>query len=123
MPRIKLPPRRAQRTYDIVLYDERKFTVTIGFYPKPDCRPAEVFIGHRKPHSQEAELLSDACCAISHALQEGIAPNAMAQSMLRVPIGLEKDGLTAPASAIGAAMELLIGLFASESIAERRAEQ
>jgi len=80
--------------------------VSIGFYP--DGRPGEVFIvGGEKEGSLLRMLLADAAVLISIALQHGATAQEMVGTLLREPTGDAKDGITRPASPLGAVLEIL----------------
>ena len=79
--------------------------MTIGFYP--DNRPGEVFTHGIKTGSALDALLADACVLLSVLLQHGVNATNLAASMGR-------QGGTAPASVIGAVLDLLAAL-ASEA--------
>jgi hypothetical protein len=105
MSRIRLPDRRQNETREIVV-DGRRFTLTVGF--GPGGLPLEVFAdGHREGSDMQA-ILHDACIVISHALQHGATPEALARSMCRVPrfdAGGPSEGPASPIGAILAAIE------------------
>ena len=79
-----------------------EYSVTVGYYL--DGRPGEVFANGAKVGSAMRALLEDACVVVSLALQHGIEPSALAHSLARVPVS---ETESAPASVIGAVVELL----------------
>lgn len=99
MSRIRLPGRRPAETAEIV-FDGRRFTVTVGFYP--DGRPGEVFADGARIGSDLDALLDDACVALSLLLQHGVDPVRLAGSMGRL-------GDRRPSSLIGAVVDRLAG--------------
>ena len=96
--RERLPNRRPSETADLE-YEGARYAVTIGFYP--DGRPGETFTGNAKVGSAMEGLLDDACILVSLLLQNGVEPAALAKT-----VGRLGDG-TAPASVIGAIVDLL----------------
>ncbi len=103
MNRERLPNRRAAMTVGIE-YAGQQFTVTIGFYP--DNRPGEVFTHGIKTGSSLDAMLADACVLVSMLMQHGVSPVELASSMGR-------QGGSAPASVIGAVLDLLASVAAS----------
>ncbi len=112
MTRARLPNRRPSETATLEVGGQ-KFEVCVGFDPETG-RPLEVFLNAGKEGSGFVVLMADAAILISIALQHGIEASALAKSINRLPptapapgsfeqlaIGLE------PASAIGAALDLL----------------
>lgn len=111
-PRTRLPNRRTSLT-ELVTWQaadgsERAYHVTVGF--GSDDRPLEVFANGDREGSERDAILSDACVAISLALQHGATPASLARSMLLVP-ALGDDPwrpATRPASPVGAIVGLLV---------------
>ena len=71
-----------------------------------DGRPGEIFITGAKSGSGMDAVLADGAVAVSLALQHGVTPAELAKSLARLPDGLFGKA-TAPASPIGAAVDLL----------------
>ncbi len=99
------PPGRAGQTFD----------ATVGLDPE-DGQPRELFLSGGKSGSMLDALLGDVAVVVSVALQYGITPAALAKSLARVPASrlvptdpatLSGQAHTAPASVIGAALNLL----------------
>jgi len=65
-----------------------------------------VFIDGAKDGSGLAAILYDASVVVSIALQHGISASALARSIARLPESLDGPATT-PASAIGAALDLI----------------
>jgi len=86
------------------------YDVTQGAF----CRhwPAEVFLSGAKDGSGMAAILDDASVVISVALQHGIPAKALAKSISRAPDGM---GRISAASAIGAALDLLVEYEAAQN--------
>jgi hypothetical protein len=103
MSRRRLPNRRPAVTEEIEVAD-MPLTATVGF--DPAGRPAEVFLSGAKDGSGLAAILADAAVVISIALQHGIPAIALGKSLSRVPETIDGPA-TAPASPIGAALNLL----------------
>jgi hypothetical protein len=85
----------------------------IGF--GPDGRPQELFLSGAKDGSGLAAILDDASVVISVALQHGIPAAALAKSIARLPTAplappylYHPPAAHAAASAIGAALDLLV---------------
>ena len=99
-----LPSRRTSVTTTI---DAKGIPVAVpvGFYE--DGRPGEVFIVGGKEGSTMRLVLADAAVLISIALQYGAPANKLAETLLREPVGDEKDGKTLPASPLGAVLEIV----------------
>ncbi len=101
------PPRHAPAnrrpgcTYKLTV-DGVTAHATINFYG--DGRPSELFLAGPKPGSPLASTLEDVAVIVSIALQHGIPPAALAKSIARH----EETG--APATLIGAALDLLVRL-------------
>lgn len=101
--RASLPDRRQNRTHEIAAYGAT-WRVCIGY--DAHGRAREVFMDGDRVGSEVAHLLSDACVAISVALQHGVPASAMGASCGTVPVFGEDDA-TAPASALGAVLTVL----------------
>ena len=117
--RRRLPNRRPSETRTLTV-GNLTFAATVGFDPE-DGRPREVFLDGAKDGTEMAAILDDASVVISISLQHGISAAALAKSVARVPLApLTPAGLaeaagprnTAPASVIGAALDLLQGFEA-----------
>ncbi len=96
--RERLPNRRPSETVTFD-HDGTSYALTIGFYL--DGRPGEAFTGNAKVGSGVEAVLDDAAILISLLLQNGVEPAALART-----VGRLGDG-TAPASVIGAIVDLL----------------
>ncbi len=108
--RDRLPNRRQTRVYDLDDPQRPGKTVvaTVGY--APSARPAEVFLSEpAHPDSAIGVLLSDAATIISVALQHGVPAAALALSIARLP-KTDDQPHARPATAIGAALELLAEL-------------
>ena len=110
--RKRLPNRRPAHTEALEI-DGQAFAATVGFDPE-DNSPRELFLTAGKEGSMLNAMLADAAVVISIALQSDIPPAALAKSIGRLPIipvgpaDLESRQLgRAPASPIGAALDLL----------------
>ena len=110
--RARLPNRRPSRleTREV---DGQVITACVGFDPVTD-QPCEVFLNGGKEGSQFDAMLADAATVISVALQYGVPVSALAKSVGRAPDTLTTPGSidqlnagSSPASAIGAALDLL----------------
>jgi hypothetical protein len=89
------------------------FEACVGFDAKG--APRELFLNGAKEGSQFEALLSDAATTISIALQYGVPPAVLAKSVGRAPELSSAPGSflqlaagSEPASAIGAALDLLV---------------
>ena len=104
--RERLPPRRPAETYPVTV-EGTQYHVTVGFYA--DGRPGEVFL--RAAQSREGSdvdaMLDDASFLISLAPQDGASGAALAKSASRVAAGNWQNRAKAPASPIGAALDLV----------------
>lgn len=107
MTRRTLPTRRPSITVPAA-WNNQCFTVSIGFDPATGT-PLEVFAGEAK--GDMLALVSDACVALSIAMQHGATPAALLRSMGRAPVWAIVDGemveTTAPASPIGAILDAI----------------
>ncbi len=117
--RRRLPNRRPSETRTLAL-GNLTFVANVGFDPQ-DGRPREIFLDGAKDGTDMAAILDDASVVISIALQHGSPVAALAKSVARVPLApltpadlAEAAGPrnTAPASVIGAALDLLQGFEA-----------
>ena len=117
--RTRLPNRRKSHIETLEAAGQ-EFTACIGFDPETG-QPRELFLDGGKQGSQVDALLSDAATAISIALQYGTPPAALVKSVGRLPglpitpakLDLPGTGRQ-PASAIGAALDLLCRYDGSE---------
>ena len=105
MKRATLPGRRPNVTR-AAEWNGHAFTVTIGLDPATGA-PAEVFADTARGGDM-APTLADACVIVSLALQHGIAPDALAKSLARVPVLWAEEGVTAPASPVGAIVDAIL---------------
>ena len=105
MTRATLPQRRSNVTR-AVEWNGHAFSVTIGLDPAT-WQPAEAFCDTAKGGDMAAAL-ADACVIISIALQHGIAPADLAKSLGRVPVLWAEEGVTQPASPVGAIVEAIL---------------
>ena len=112
--RRRLPNRRSSETRALTV-GNLTFAATVGFDPATG-RPREIFLDGAKDGTDMAAILDDAAVTLSIALQHGISAAAMAKSVARLPSApLTPSDLadpagprhTAPASIIGAALDLL----------------
>lgn len=78
------------------------YDATVGFDELG--RPREIFLFGARDGSEMAAALADTAVALSVALQHGVKAEAMALSVSRLPDG---SGDALPASAVGAALDLL----------------
>jgi hypothetical protein len=95
-----LSSRRKNQSMELV-FDGIRFHLTVGFYD--NGRIGEVWLNGPRPDSALYHITQDACVLISHLLQRFASPHALFDSMPR-----KADG--APASVIGAIIELLASL-------------
>lgn len=98
-----LPNRRPNRTC-LTEWAGHPITVTIGL--RLDGTPGEVFADTPRGGDLQASI-ADACVLVSLALQHGIAPAELAKSLGRVPVW-GAEGVSAPASPVGAIVEVLL---------------
>ena len=110
--RQRLPNRRPSHTETLEAAGQT-FTACVGFDPATGA-PCELFLNGGKEGSQVDALLSDVATIISAAPQYGVPSAAFRKSVGRSPdlstLPGSLDQLTAgsqPASAIGAAVDLL----------------
>ncbi len=117
--RRRLPNRRPSETRTLTV-GSQQFTASVGFDPTTG-RPCEVFLDGARHGSELAFVLNDAAVTLSIALQSGIPALSLAKSVARVPSApltpadlAESVGprRTAPASVIGAVLDLLCGFEA-----------
>ena len=122
MTRINLPNRRPNQTREIE-FGNRRFIVTAGFQELPGDNAAlrEVFIkGAAREGEDLLNIVEDVAVVISVALQHGVPIAALAKSMARLPeavlapVDLDRPaaGDRAPASVIGAILDLLVKMQA-----------
>ena len=112
--RYRLPNRRPGETHTLHV-GNHTFEATIGFDPTT-VRPREIFLAGAKDGTDMAAILDDASVVISIALQHDIPAATLAKSVARLPVApLTPSDLadptgpshTAPASVIGAVLDLL----------------
>ncbi len=112
--RHRLPTRRPSETRTLEVAGQ-VFEATVGLDPE-DGQPRELFLTGGKAGSMLDALLGDVALVVSAALQHGISASALARSIARTPAApLTLTDLptatgpkcTAPASVIGAALDLL----------------
>lgn len=103
--RHRLPNRRPSATRALEWHG-REVIVTVGFDPATR-QPREVFASGPKEGSDMLAIIADACVVISLALQHGAAPQALAKSLGRVPAWQNGEEGEAPASVIGAILEVI----------------
>ena len=114
--RTRLANRRPVIT-ETLLVGGQSIQASVGFDPATG-QPHELFLSAGKTGSALDALLADAAVAISVALQHGIPAAALAKSIGRLPCGVVPPGgldgasaETSPASAIGAALDLVASLW------------
>ncbi len=103
MSRQRLPNRRAALTEDISV-GGHVYSATIGFDQRG--QPKEIFLSGAQAASDMGAILADTSVVVSIALQCGVAAEAMAHSVSRVPHQVDGPPVH-PASVIGAALDLL----------------
>ena len=110
--RQRLPNRRPCETRTLEIAGQ-VFSATVGVDPN-DGRPLEIFLSGVKDGTQLAAILDDTSVVVSVALQHGVTAAALAKSVARMPAALPvptdlaaDPAHTAPASVIGAALDLL----------------
>lgn len=108
MTRNILPNRRPCVTVDTTI-NGKAMTIGVGFHPATG-EALEAFADIARGTDQQ-HTLSDACVAVSVAVQYGVPPEALEHSLGRVPAWVEgADGMTlgeAPASPVGAVLETI----------------
>jgi hypothetical protein len=109
--RRRLPNRRSSLTQELLV---GSIVVTVGVGFDAAGRAAELFLNCGKTGSAIDMLLDDAAVAISVALQHGVPARALAKSISRTPERVDGPA-TLAASAIGAALDLLVEFEASQS--------
>ena len=118
--RRRLPNRRPSESRTLTV-GNHAFAATVGFDPATG-RPREVFLDGAKSGGELASILGDAAVIISIALQHGISAATLAKTISREPLApltpadlAEAAGPrhTAPASVIGAVLDLLCELEAN----------
>ena len=129
MTRARLPNRRPALTREIEFGGQR-FKVTAGFHKttidgQPGYLVREVFVkGGGRQGQDLANIVEDVAVLISLRLQYGVPVEALARSMGRVPLGpvtpaaLDRPGPTAPASIVGAVLDLLLEMQAEVAAGE-----
>lgn len=100
MTRIPLPNRRPSATIETGFG-----SVTIGYDMLG--QPKEVFATGPREGSQMLHVLADSCVIISIAMQHGITPAQLGKSLGTVPIILDGEETTGPASPIGEIVAIL----------------
>ena len=110
MSRIRLPNRRRQETINLT-FERHAYAVSVGF--DTDDRVREVFVTGQRTGSTLDATLDDAAIVISHHLQRGGTAEQLRRSMSRLGGGL--GAATAPASPIGAVVDLVAGIEAEFS--------
>ena len=111
--RTRLPDRRKSVVKEFSV-DGHRFTAALGFAPDSG-EIKEIFLTGAKEGGGLAATLDDASVVISVALQYGVPAKALAKSVGRVParplapteLGMGARVPSAPASVIGAALDLL----------------
>ena len=112
--RHRLPNRRQSETRTLEVAGQ-VFKATVGIDPA-EGMPRELFLSGGKSGSMLDALLGDVAVVVSVALQHGVTAAALAKSVARVPAWplvptdpatLSGQAHTAPASVIGAALNLL----------------
>jgi hypothetical protein len=104
--RTSLPPRRPSVTVETE-WQGHPITVSVGIDPAT-LRPGEVFANTPRGGALQTSL-ADACVVISIALQHGISPGDLAKSLAREPAWINGARMTAPASHVGAIMDVVLG--------------
>lgn len=103
--RERLPNRREALT-ETIQVGQNRYDAAIGFDPATG-NPREIFLSGAKDGTDMAAILADTSVVVSIALQHGIAAAELAHSIARVPTAPDAPA-TAPASVIGAALDLLL---------------
>ena len=109
MTRQTLPTRRPNLTVTTA-WEGHEILVTVGFDPSTG-EPMEVFANAAKGGAMAATL-ADASVLVSIALQHGVAPDALAKSLGRVPTFTGAGMGEGPASPVGAVLEVVRGCLA-----------
>lgn len=127
--RQRLPDRRPAIS-EVIEIGGQTYTATAGIdLSVPGVR--EVFLSAAKEGSGMDAILGDAAVVISVALQHGVPVEALAKSVARVrtappapeELGVERLSKTAPASAIGAALDFLRDVLADARPAAPESEE
>jgi hypothetical protein len=92
-----LPQRRNAETF-VVVHQNGRFTVTVGFYP--DGRLGEIFVNGGKSGADIEQLVRDAGVILSLALQHGTPIETLRHAVTR-------DGTSAAASVLGAILDCI----------------
>ena len=110
MTRHRLPNRRPSLTVP-ASWQGQNFTVTVGFDPDTG-EPREVFAGEAK--GSMLATVSDACVALSIAMQNGATPDDLLRSMGRTADWVLRGGemveAMVPASPIGAILDAVVSV-------------
>lgn len=105
-PRHNLPSRRLTETRKITTQDGHNIHLSVGYDPKENGRPREVFYSAGfKSGSQLEFLVQDACVMFSLLLQHGLRPEDVAKSLSRSE---QPDGAMTYASIVGLIVAELI---------------
>jgi hypothetical protein len=94
-----LPNRRRNESFEFS-HGSMRFTCCCGYYR--DSRLAEVFLSSAKPGSAIESLARDSAILVSLCLQHGVGIETIRHAVTR-------DDTGGPATAIGAALDALIG--------------
>ena len=109
-PRHELPKRRLTETRKIMTADGHTIYLSVGYDPKEDGRPREVFYSAGfKSGSQLEFQIQDACVLISLLLQHGHRPEDIKKSLARVE---RHEGDVAYGSVIGLIADEISGIQA-----------
>lgn len=112
--RKRLPNRREGYTEPLVIAGVT-CQATVNFdVEQPGHPPAEIFLEGAKAGSDMAHLLADIATFVSLAMQHGLPASLFAGSMARVPETIGGPA-TRPASALGAAIDLVARYEAERS--------
>jgi hypothetical protein len=104
-PRHNLPSRRLTQTRKITTPEGHNIHLSVGYDPKEDGRPREVFYSAGfKSGSQLEFQVQDACVMFSLLLQHGLRPEDVAKSLSRSE---QPDGSMIYASIVGLIAEEL----------------
>lgn len=116
MVRRELPKRRASSVHDLVV-EHVTYRVQVGYFE--DGAPGEIFINAPRPDSQIDALAGDGATLASVALQFGLPASLLGASLARLATGPFKPAVL-PASAIGAAIDLVARIAAAGPFAGLR---
>jgi ribonucleoside-diphosphate reductase alpha chain len=115
--RTRLPNRRPSLTQAVEVGGQ-VILVSVGFDPL-DGRPREIFMDGARAGTDLAAILDDVSVVLSVAMQHGVEPAAMANSVSRLPAVplappyLDQPGHAPgarPGSIVGAALDLVLEL-------------